>query len=147
MDKDIISTFKFLNYKMKKISYIQNEKFMQDKPIQVTFDVDVQIGVDEQQNIANVILDAVVFDNAEENNYPFSANVIIEGLFKFEGELNNAEVINLCKINGTAALFPYLRASITDVTRIANEPPIVLPLINIYKLIDMKEKQMKEQDK
>lgn len=139
MDKNIIGTINFIGYKMRNINYLQNDSFVQHESIEVTFDVDVEVAIDKDNRIARVSLEARIFEDAEKNNYPFSINATIEGFFKLEDGLTDEDIIKLCKINGTAALFPYLRSAISDITRIANETPIILPLINIYKLIKIKE--------
>ncbi|HLV09553.1 MAG TPA: hypothetical protein VKY40_05045 [Halanaerobiales bacterium] len=42
----------------------------------------------------------------------------------------------MCKYNGAAILFPFLRSAITDITKASNVTPLVLPLVNIQKYID-----------
>lgn len=46
----------------------------------------------------------------------------------------------MLEINGTAILFPYLRSFITTLTSNAGIPPLVLPTLNIQKIIEEKNK-------
>jgi len=66
-----------------------------------------------------------------EDDMPFLARVGIEGVFVFEDIENQLEMM---KTNATAILFPYLRASLTQLTVLANIPPLVIPTYNIIEM-------------
>ena len=61
------------------------------------------------------------------------------GYFEIEGCKSVDKAINFCKLNGTAIMFPYIRSAITDLTKISNIEPLILPAINIYSLIKANE--------
>lgn len=53
-----------------------------------------------------------------------------------EGKEVIHDVINL---NTVAILFPYLRSAVTNITSIANIEPLILPPINIHRLLGSNE--------
>lgn len=93
---------------------------------------------------ATVTLHSTVFDKAKERNYPFSLAISVEGLFSTSENVQRDELFRLGEINGTATLFPFLRSVIADITRTANVDPLILPLVNIYRLVET-QKQLSEE--
>lgn len=143
MNKKIQSKFIFKDYKIDNINFNLNNDYSGKESI----NLDVKFGTEVKiigTNIAQVKLSVLIFDNFEEENYPFKLSLDVIGHFAYEvkEEASREEIINLCKIHGTTALFPYMRSAITDITKIANIDTLVLPLINIYSMI--KENENKE---
>jgi len=65
------------------------------------------------------------------------------GVFSFvvdeevETQRERNQIIDLLQLNGTAILFPYLRAAVTSISATAGlNPPFVLPTVNVHKLLD-----------
>lgn len=144
MDKpNIESDFKFIGYQVNNINLTTNEQFQNsDDPINVNFRFTVSTGVKIEEQKVKVSLGAIVFPDANENNYPFSLEVIITGTFQSEKELMFEELEKFGEINGTAALFPFLRSTVANVCMNANYPPVMIPLINVYNFIkNQKENQ------
>lgn len=82
-------------------------------------------------------------DFSKEEN-PFYLYLTVSGYFEFNDEdkkVENKLADRVLKANSVAILFPYIRSIITNITASANIPPVVLPPINTYKLIDVKENQ------
>lgn len=72
-----------------------------------------------------------------DDNMPFIATASIVGQFK----VPDAEKANeLMEVNGTAILYPYLRAVMTQLTSAANVPPVYLPIINLVEMLKVKDK-------
>lgn len=69
----------------------------------------------------------------EEDTLPFSAFVSLTGKFTVT-EIDRAREI--MEVNGTAILFPYLRAVMSQLTIAANISPIILPTVNLVKMLD-----------
>ena len=59
-----------------------------------------------------------------EEDLPFYLHVTALGFFDIVGEFNQKEF----QINATSQLFPYLRATVTQLTTMSNYPPIILPI-------------------
>jgi preprotein translocase subunit SecB len=142
MDKQLVSKFTFNDYNVENIDFTLNNDYSAKDSIDldVRFQVEIKLA---ENNIkeAKVILTAFIFEECKANDYPFSLTLDIAGYFTYDrdSEATEEDVINVCKLNGTTALFPYLRSSISDITRVANVQPLILPLVNIYKLLEFQE--------
>jgi preprotein translocase subunit SecB len=66
----------------------------------------------------------------------FDIETCICGIFEFEGDKDFGS--KLLSHNSVAILFPYLRSQITILTSQPGFEPIVLPVININRLLDEK---------
>mgnify|MGYP000914382035 CR=1 FL=1 len=75
-----------------------------------------------------------IFKDALKNNYPFEMNLEMTGFFETE----NGESDKFIK-NAIAILYPYVRALISTYTANANINPLILPAINVNKLIENSE--------
>jgi preprotein translocase subunit SecB len=135
MDKQILSTFRFVSYKIQNIQYSINKAFFSEEPIEMEYGLHVNIEVAEDKHEALVSLYLSLFEEAEKNNYPFSLKLDISGLFSTDDDIEVDKFMEFCKINGTAILYPYLRSAVTDITKVVNEQPLVMPLVNVYGLI------------
>ena len=67
-----------------------------------------------------------VFDEAEANNYPFTAVADVTGVFFINAEGTDREAI--LHDNGMLILLPYVRAMVSQLVSLANLPtPVILP--------------------
>ena len=71
----------------------------------------------------------------KDDKYPFHMVVSIRGFFTIE---NNDEGINF-EPNAIAILYPYIRAIVSTYTANANVSSLILPTINVNKLIKDQE--------
>lgn len=127
------SSLIFRDYVVNYVEFKLNKEF-KEVPITIDFNITKNIAFDEEQSdIAYVTIETVVFENAEENNYPFSLNVSIEGKFEVQ-EASEEERDYLVNNNAVAILFPYVRALISTYTANANVPPLILPPVNVLKM-------------
>ena len=125
MSNEIKSKLSFINYKVKEVILKQNDSFKNTgEPIDVIFKLKHET-IKNDSNM-KIILKVEVFENAEENNYPFNMCVTLEGNFETEGE-----DIERFEINGIALLYPYVRAIISTYTANSNMPTLILPPINV----------------
>lgn len=139
MDKELISTFKFLNYVLSDIDFKINKEVHFNKT--TDFEVDLGFGIDIgiQADDPNQVLLSVtvdIFRNYIEEGYPFYLHFVVDAFFEIENGMSENDVINFCKTSGMPILFPYIRAAVTDITKTANIEPLVLPLINIRKIAE-----------
>lgn len=74
-------------------------------------------------------------DSTPEEPFPFSCEVVISGFFHIKEDCDNREV--LIQENAFAILFPYLRSTLSSLTLIANKEPLILPTLNIVKLLEL----------
>jgi preprotein translocase subunit SecB len=71
-----------------------------------------------------------------DDTMPFRAIVSITGDYHVPDPKRAKEIM---EINGTAILFPYLRAVVTQLTAAANLPPVYLPTINLFEMFKAQE--------
>lgn len=134
-----ISTLQFNNYIVTKASYFINKEFDPPKDSDdLSVDFDIQAIVKMNGDDSEITLIAEV-GNAEDSESPFVINVEIVGLFSFEG--NDENKTDFMIPNSIAVLFPYLRSIVSELSVKSNIfPDYRLPLLNIYKFLEDKNK-------
>ena len=125
------SILKFKEYIVEDVIFKNNDKF--DNSQAVKLDLKINEETKKENNILKVDLNVTVFEEAEKNNYPFYIKLRVRGIFQIEG---NDEDVGFFKPNAIAILFPYVRAIISTYTGIANINPLILPAINVNKLLE-----------
>lgn len=130
--KEIKSELKFLNYSVDSVMFRNNPDFDREE-VSLDFKPSVEFNVEE--NDLFVFLTVDIFSDAEKNNYPFEMSVSVVGYFKLFAEEN----VEKYKANAVAVLFPYVRAIISTYTAAANINPLILPTININKMLEASE--------
>ncbi len=133
--ESVFSKFVFTGYKFEKINFVHNPEFSFKEPLEITFKLESKVEIIENKNLGIVSLRCIIFEEASQKNQPFTLDLIITGHFKAEGDFSPDDFKKMCNLNGTAALFPYLRAAVTNISATSNYPTLVLPLINVHNLI------------
>lgn len=141
MEGNVKSSLKFVDYCVDYIKFQNNPRF---NSTEVKIDCDFTPEFDFADSNKNMIvkLNAEVFKNAQENNYPFEMEVSIIGFFELNGDVD--ENIKKYETNALAILFPYIRSLITSFTANSNVMPLIIPAININKLIESKRNDKKQ---
>jgi len=103
--------------------------------LELSNNIKVLRGIDENAHRAIVILDIGIFESHEKEEVPFQIHVEIEGHFKWDEILDKEEAMleKMLKENAPAILYCYVRPQITSITVEANMPPLVVPLMNFQK--------------
>ena len=135
MDKsnEIKSNLIFKGYVVDEVFFKINEEFDDSNPVKIDFDIDDSTEFDNEMSQMSVELKLEVFKEMKKNNYPFSINVTLTGLFKTNGD--NIEVF---RPNAIAILYPYLRSIVSTYTANSNVSTLILPPINVVKYIESK---------
>ena len=121
------SVLRFEKYIVDKVYYKTNESCMNEaEEIDLSFDFETKAKYENNQMVIELV--ATIFQNAEENNYPFEMEVVLKGYFRVKGIQND---IKLFEKNAIAIMFPYLRAIVSTYTANANVAPVLLPAMNI----------------
>lgn len=128
------SNLKFINYYVNNVEFYNNELFEEG-----TIEIDMKMNkdikyLDDDENTVLVTVNAKIFEGAEKNNYPFTMNISITGIFQIE-DITDEHSKELAEVNSIAILFPYLRSLVSTYTANANVPPLILPPINVLKLV------------
>lgn len=145
MYKKNISELKFENYLVKEVNFNINNRFENSEKLDLDIDFNQELEIDYEQKKAVIVLECNLFKDAISCNYPFELNISIMGFFEFSSEIGENEIIDMLEVNGTAILFPYLRSIITTITGSLGIQPIILPTMNIVKMIkDKKSKNSGE---
>ena len=151
MENNTLSSFRFLDYNIDDIKFVLNEEFdvhkSHEDEVEVDMGIGVRISLSEGNKNARVSLSMNIFRDAEKNNYPYTLSLDMIARFELSENISKEDAIRFCKVNGTAVMFPYIRSAITDITKLSNVEPLVLPLINIHKLIENQETEEKETEK
>lgn len=73
---------------------------------------------------------------------------VIAGFFVVNSDspLSEEEILSLYEINATSILFPYLRSLVSDLTCKGDSKPVILPTLNIYKMMQGNDTQDEETD-
>lgn len=67
----------------------------------------------------------------------FSLSLVAVGKFRFNSNIEEMELReNMIKNNGAAIIFPFIRSQVAQVTAQPGMTPIVIPAINVTKIID-----------
>lgn len=131
----IESVLKFNKYIVNNIIFKNNKDFEEHKDL--TIDLAIKHQVKEDNGRMEVNLITSVFKNAKENNYPFEIEVDITGYFEIKDKDDKIDF----KPNAIAILYPYVRAIISNYTVNANVFPVIIPAINVNKLIEEQSKK------
>ncbi len=135
MESKYESILKFNKYIVNEINFKNNDKFEQSSE-RISIDFNIHKNIVKKDNNIEVKLSTKIFDKAEKNNYPFEMEVILTGYFT---EINNDNNMNF-EPNAIAILYPYVRAIVSTYTASANITPLLLPAINVNKLIEEQNK-------
>ena len=76
----------------------------------------------------------------DETKFPFSMQIEVIGFFVLSGEDRKAKIEDF-KANAVAILFPYVRSLISSYTANANVPPLIIPPINVNRLLKSKKEE------
>ncbi|HEF5710464.1 protein-export chaperone SecB [Bacillus cereus] len=142
-NKEIKSSLHFIDYIVNFIEFSRNDDFEDGKP---TIDFHINRKVDyleDEENTMLVTIEVTIFDNPKEKNYPFSMKLNVTGIFELEN-VDMDKRVSFAEVNSVAILFPYIRSLITTYTSNANIPPLILPPINVLKLIEKEEEKAKK---
>ncbi len=123
----------FQKYVVDKVIFERNNDFDFSQKAKIEFSINKKTDKTENKMIVN--LNTKIFENAKENNYPFEMEVSITGFFEIE---NDSKEIDF-EPNAIAILYPYIRAIVSTYTASANVSSLILPVINVNKLIEDQE--------
>ncbi len=140
MGQDVKSALYFDDYIVDSISFKNNPKCNEEETF-IDFTVDPQTTVGEDKKSMVVKLTVHIFKDAVKNNYPFEMSVTVEGFYRLE--MQDEDILKYER-NAIAILYPYIRAIVSNFTATANVNPLILPAINVNKLIEVQNMEEKE---
>lgn len=126
------SFFQSNSIRLKHINYEANNDFIFETMVYET-KVDTKVmRVNDQKN-AKVEVDIVLFDNVDINEVPFKVSLGVEGIFSWDGEIEEQTLESLLKINAAAILYSYARPMLTQLTVFSGFPALILPILDFTK--------------
>lgn len=137
----INSSLYFDNYIVDKV-YFQNNPKYEGEETSLEFSVFPNITVSDDGENMVVELTVNIFDDAVKKNYPFEMSVTVIGFYSMHAQ---GEDILKYKKNAIAILYPYIRAIVSSYTANANVNPLLLPAINVNKLIEVQDERKESQ--
>lgn len=127
------SSLKLEKYNVNEVHFIKNDKFHPEET-KISLDLQIKKNIKVEKQKMEVTLDTKIFSNSSENNYPFEMYVSVTGNFYVEGD--NPKVLEK---NAIAILYPFIRSIVSTYTANSNTITLVLPVINVNKLIEDQE--------
>ncbi len=143
MADNLKSGLRFINYQVNDVEFHLNNDYVENS---ITVDFNIERFVeykDDDENTMYVTLILNIFEHAKEKNFPFSMNLDVTGIFQLDNiDIDKRE--SFAEVNSVAILFPYLRSLVSTYTANSNVPALILPPINVVKLIENQENMLKE---
>jgi len=129
------SILEFRDYKVKSVIFKINENY-EGNSVDLDFRMRSRYRfLNDNMNEFLTELNVEIFSDAEEKNYPFTMNLVVEGFFKVNS--NNENIINdMVTKNSISILFPYVRSLVSTYTSNSNVNTLILPPINVLKLVE-----------
>jgi len=117
-----------------------NQLFKEEKnkPIEIVHSVEIGYGKTDK------ILRVRVSVSSDSDNQPFHFAVAWEGSFAFEKMPHEEKLDRIAHINCAAIIYPYVRESISDLTRRAGRMPLNLAPFNFVAMYEEKQKTSSE---
>jgi len=134
MDKIEETTIKFLGYYVREINFLKNDNFKGEK-------INLELKMTKNStylddNKVKINLNVKIFEEAITKNFPFSLSLVTTGIFQYNHisieEDHKREMLEKKLID---ILYPYVRASVSNITMTSNLPPLYLPTLNINNFI------------
>ena len=120
---------RFLDYRVSKVEFYLNKTEKQSNELNVEVSSDKEVDT-ELKNML-VKLNVEIGDKEEST---FFMSICLEGLFELSKDYLEYD-INVFYSNALSILYPYVRAIVSTYTAGANIKPVILPTINIKKML------------
>ena len=120
---------KFLDYRVSKVEFYFNKTEKQSNELNVEVSSDKEV----DKELKNMLVELNV-EIGDKDESPFFMSICLEGLFELSQDYLDYD-INLFYSNALSILYPYVRAIVSTYTAGANIKPVILPTINIKKML------------
>lgn len=128
---NVISNLRILNIRTEKSNFEWNKNYseMEEHNHELSFTVGILVNADDEQR--GIIRLGCDINHENKMDSPFTMEVIMMGEFQTSDVAFKDYIINAVSL-----LFPYLRTHISTITSISGVEPLIIPAINIYKLLE-----------
>lgn len=121
----------FQRYEVESVNFQINDEYKEEE---VAIDIAGEAEISDSGNDMLVKLKLDIFRDAVKNKYPFEMSLVLKGFFTLN--MDEEGSIKEYQANALAILYPYARALVSSYTANANVTPLILPTINISKLLE-----------
>lgn len=121
---------KFLDYRVSKVEFYLNKTEKQSNELNVEVSSDKEV----DKELKNMLVELNV-EIGDKDESPFFMSICLEGLFELSQDYLDYD-INLFYSNALSIMYPYVRAIVSTYTAGANIKPVILPTINIKKMLE-----------
>lgn len=111
-------------------------------PAKIKIDVDFNINLKKPKEPSNSFSNefttnlTCLYSNDGGNEEVAKLSFTFIGLFSVIKDKENMDIKDFMKKNSSAAIFPYVRQHISEVTQKAGMKPLIMPPVNIAALVD-----------
>ncbi|WP_321531774.1 protein-export chaperone SecB [uncultured Desulfuromonas sp.] len=130
---DPIADFTFLDFRIRRLNFSLNEKF-NGKQSSTKVQTEFKIRHERNKNRMRVYM-TITFS---EEKAPFHIEIEGMALFDLNRTFEETELELLTNNYCSAAMFPYLREAIADITRRAGFPPLHIPQVDFSRVFSKK---------
>jgi preprotein translocase subunit SecB len=123
------SEVKLLGFDLRDLKYTLNEIEKSDEK-----QLQIEINLPETNTADLSVVQLIVNVSSKLS----TANIIIDGRFKFADEIDDNSRTVFLNTNGAAILYPYARALLVSISNIGSIDPILLPVLNFERMYRLK---------
>lgn len=120
----------FERYEIIKTYFELNSNY-QGEEIDIDLSINVNVKSNDVRNKMIVDIDVALFKDIKEKEHPFELTFTCRGYFS----MDDGNDINSYETNAIAILYPYVRTFVSNFTASVNVTPLLLPTININKMV------------
>lgn len=148
----IISPFQMIYNKVVEFRIVQYDQLPEYDTTSVNLGADFIISdfVNENEKYkAKLNLNIILVGETDKGEKVFDISLNMLGLFHGDvNELEEGKFVEMLKINGISTLMQLSRAYVTSATALSGfSSPVNFPMVNVYKLIELKEKIEEDEEK
>lgn len=120
---------------------IETSEFYLNKSVKLEENQEIALSLEtnfnkEDADTLSLSLDLSIFNkDFKEKGKPFHIRLVINTYFEIDEELDEVNLIQRYGANMILLSYPYARAYITNLTAMANIPPINIPVISIEDVL------------
>lgn len=123
----------FKDFKVLRMFLEKNDEYI-EKNEQVKFDLGHSFDITGNQMVVQLF-------TGNKNDFPFKYEVIVQGIFEYNGDEDSANIgLHGFRANALAILFPYLRTVVSQMTTLSEYDPVSLPTINMIEYLKAADK-------
>ena len=135
---DLVAEFQFNGYAFTELQFLLKENIgvKSVKPLNLAFEVELILDENsEKVDVGQIELTCSIDNNKSDYDSPFHIKVVMQGFFSTRTKVSSEKMAQFLKVNGLAAMLPFLRSAAADLSKISNATnTLILPMMNLSTL-------------